>query len=655
MCGITGFIDPLRQLKAENLSHILKDMCNSLTHRGPDESGLFVDKSLALGLGHRRLSVLDVSRAGNQPMTSNCGRYTIVYNGEIYNYKDLQRRLVREDPSINFKTKSDTEVLLNAISAWGFRKAICAFNGMFAFALWDRQKQKLVLAKDRLGEKPLYFGFQKNIFMFSSEIKALKKNPLWDGAVDRDALAKFLSLGYVPAPSSIYDGISKLAPGHYLEIDYISDRKTIKVSDPFVYWDIHKKAHESLISPYNGGIAEAITKTERILKKSVEQRMLSDVSLGAFLSGGLDSSTIVTIAQELSPKPLKTFTIGFEKAEFNEAGQARELSDYLGTEHTELYVNEEQLLSTISKLPTLFDEPFGDSSQIPTYLISELARRDVTVVLSGDGGDELFCGYKRYDLCHDLWRFMRLVPKEIRKGFGGRVKKISMDNWDLAGGWVSKAASKYGRMTSIGQKVHKLAGAIEMPNPEALYKYIMQSDGDSASFVKGLSSSRVEVLSEIKWPQSGTYKDRMMLFDQQTYLPNDILVKVDRASMGVSLESRVPFLDHELVEWAWSIPTSIKVKDGKNKWILRQIAEKRLPRSFVDRPKKGFSIPIDDWIRGPLRNWGSELLSKDKLEKEGFLNVDAILVRWAEHCEGKRNWGTFLWNVLIFESWLEDQ
>lgn len=644
MCGITGFIT--QEMSMDSMEEAIRQMSNCLLHRGPDAQGVWVDSSSGIAIGHQRLSILDLSPEGHQPMVSLSGRYIIAFNGEIYNFFALRKEL--EGLGHNFRGRSDTEVMLTSIEEWGLDKAVERFIGMFAFALWDCQKRVLHLVRDRLGEKPLYYGLSGTTFLFGSELKALCAYPSFNAEIDRNALASYLRHNYVPSPYSIYKGIYKLPPGTILSID----SKDI-ISNPLPFWSAKSVAEEGFKNPFIGSEAEAIAHLDQLLRDSVKQQMVADVPLGAFLSGGIDSSTVVAIMQAQSKDPIKTFTIGFHEKGYNEAEHAKAVANHLKTDHTELYITPNQAMDVIPKLPTLYDEPFSDSSQIPTYLVSYLARNHVTVSLSGDGGDELFAGYNRYFMGQSIWNKIGWLPKKLRQVSANGLTLLSPNTWNRGQAIFSSLLPTKLKQGLIGDKIHKLAEILAVESPEAMYHGLISHWKQPNSIVLDSCEPSTVLSDRNQWANIPEFTKRMMYLDMVTYLPDDILVKVDRASMGVSLESRVPMLDHRVVEFAWRIPLSMKIRNGQGKWLLRQVLYQYVPKELIERPKMGFGVPIDSWLRGPLREWAEELLGEHRLKEEGFFNPAPILQKWKEHKSGKRNWQYYLWDVLMFQAWLE--
>jgi len=637
MCGIAGFWQTNK--RAELPRGVLERMAARLAHRGPDDSGVYYDESTGIGLAFRRLSIIDLSPQGHQPMASASGRYIIVFNGEVYNFEEIRAELGDQC----WNGHSDTEVMLAAVERWGLDAAVSRFVGMFAFALWDSQERKLHLVRDRLGIKPLYYGYAAGHFVFASELKAICEFPAFAASIDRNALALYMRFGYVPAPHSIYEDVHKLPQGHILSLS--GDGHS--VVRPF--WSALEVAKEGVQNPLEIDDREAITQLEEKLRQAVRLRMIADVPLGAFLSGGIDSSTVVALMRSESSHAVKTFSIGFHEHAYNEAGHAQKVAAYLGTDHTELYVTAEDALNVVPTLAAMYDEPFADSSQIPTHLVSRLARREVTVSLSGDGGDELFGGYSRYPFIDSMWRTVGRLPRPLARGAAKLVQTISPQNVNR----IFRHLRLPRRLEHApGEKLKAFADFLLSGTPDTIYLYAMSHWRAPGRVVIGAREpdTAVETLAKLRSLPSST--EMSMLADLFFYLPDDILVKVDRASMAVSLEVRVPLLDHRVVEFAWKLPLRFKIRHGKAKWILRQVLYRHVPPELVERPKMGFGVPIDYWLRGPLKEWAEDLLSTESLERGGFLNPAPIREKWQEHRSGERNWEYPLWNALMFQDWL---
>lgn len=659
MCGFAGFIGGCAGLASSEWQVVLRGMGQAIVHRGPDDAGVWMDADAGVGLVHRRLSILDLSVAGHQPMVSASGRFVIAFNGEIYNHLSLREALEKSaltpSPSpgsgrgeLGWRGHSDTETLLAGFEAWGLDATLKTCVGMFSIALWDRAERVLYLARDRMGEKPLYYGWQKGVFLFGSELKALRAHPAFVGEIDRDALALQLRHNYIPAPYSIYKGICKLPPGTWLKLGAGE-----KEAEPVPYWSLRQAAEQGLSSPFAGSENDAVTALEARLRESVALQMVADVPLGAFLSGGVDSSTVVALMQAQSSRPVKTFTIGFHEEGYNEAEHAKAVAQQLGTEHTELYVTHRQAMEVIPRLPALYDEPFSDSSQIPTFLVSQMTRQHVTVSLSGDAGDELFGGYGRYFLARSVWNKVGHVSGLGRRALAGGIRLLSPSAWSALASPLRGVLPASLRHRPIGDRLHKLAEILSHDQPDALYRGLVSGWKSPADMVISASEPPTVLTTPDAWPRMADFEHRMMYLDAMSYLADDILVKVDRAAMGVSLETRVPFLDHRVVEYAWSLPLSLKIRGGQSKWILRQVLYKHVPKELVERPKMGFAVPIDAWLRGPLRDWAEDLLDESRLRREGFFNPAPIRQRWLEHLSGLRNWQHHLWGVLMFQAWLE--
>ncbi|HYP67630.1 MAG TPA: asparagine synthase (glutamine-hydrolyzing) [Thiobacillaceae bacterium] len=643
MCGLAGFFTAQSAFPPE-ASVDVRAMANAILHRGPDDSGAWLDEAAGIAVAHRRLSILDLSPAGHQPMASTNGRYVLVFNGEIYNHLLLREQL----GAVPWRGHSDTETLLAAFETWGIEPTLKMTVGMFAIALWDREHRSLTLARDRLGEKPLYYGFNRGALLFASELKAMRAYPRFDGSIDRGALSLFLRHNAIPAPYSIYQGISKLLPGTFITF---KQQDVAEQHQPSVqpYWSAKEVAERG--QGFDGSEADCRIELERVLTQSVRGQMLSDVPLGAFLSGGVDSSTVVALMQGQTSRPVKTFTIGFNEEGYNEAEHAHAVARHLHTEHTEWYVTPEEAQAVIPRLPTLYDEPFADSSQIPTFLVSQLARQHVTVSLSGDGGDELFGGYNRYFWAMNIWRRLGWAPRSLRAAVAGILTAFPPAAWNRVFQGFSRLLPAGLRYANPGDKLHKLAEILAVRRPEEIYLGLVSHWKQPAGVVVGGFEPPTILTDRGHWAELPDFEQRMMYLDTVTYLPDDILTKVDRAAMGVSLETRVPLLDHRVLEFAWSLPLSMKIRHGQGKWLLRQVLYQHVPKDLIERPKMGFGIPLDQWLRGPLRDWAEDLLAEDRLRRGGFFDPAPIRGKWAEHLNGRRNWSYYLWDVLMFNAW----
>ncbi len=647
MCGITGFVDRSRSRAAEELRAIAEQMSASLLHRGPDDGGVWVDAASGVALGHRRLSIVDLSPEGHQPMRSADGRFVLVYNGEIYNFDEL--RVSLESIGQIFRGHSDTEVLLAGFCRWGVRDTLKKTVGMFALALWDTTTRTLYLARDRMGEKPLYYGWHRDTLLFCSELKALQAHPAWEREIDRGAVALLMRYGYVPAPHSIYRGIHKLTPGTVLALR-CDDVATARTAVPEAFWSARERAEAADADPFSGSEAEAIDALEAALSDSVRMQMVADVPVGAFLSGGIDSATVVALMQSHSVRPVKTFSIGFHEAEYNEAPHAAAVARHLGTDHTDLYVTAHEAMLVIPTLPRLYDEPFADSSQIPTYLVAALARRQVTVSLSGDGGDELFCGYSRYGLAYRSWQTIAAAPSFVQKGLHAVVRSTPAHVLNAALQLSTPSIARRRRSRGEWQQV---AAALCDRSGDSFYRTVMSHWLEPEALMRDAGEAADVFVDRSRLPDLADFRKRMMYVDAISYLPDDILVKVDRAGMSVSLETRMPLLDHRVVELAWRMPIGLKVRDGVGKWLLRQVLYRHVPKALVERPKMGFGLPIDTWLRGPLREWAETLLGESRLKREGYFNAASVRTAWDAHLSGRVDQHSLLWNVLMFQSWLD--
>lgn len=644
MCGLSGIFDPQYATGVETLEAAVTRMTETLRHRGPDDGGIWVDSAAGVALGHRRLAILDLSTEGRQPMLSACGRYVMVFNGEVFNFRKLRAEL--EPLGHRFRGHSDTEVMLAAIRQWGLDAALQRFIGMFAFALWDREERTLHLVRDRLGIKPLYYGWAGRSVLFGSELKALRADPRFQGEIDRNAVALLMRYNYVPSPHSIYKGFFKLPPGTRLTLTRDTSPYDAR---PVPFWSAREIVERGLAEPFAGSDEEAIEHLDALLKDAVKLRLESDVPLGAFLSGGIDSSVVVSLMQAQSPRPVKTFTIGFREPSYNEAEHAKAVARHLGTEHTELTVEPSHALNLIPRIPDWYDEPFADQSQLPTYLVSQMTRRHVTVSLSGDGGDELFAGYDRYFWAVFLWRVLRWIPMKLRSRMASLLTSLPPTSIDWMTAWIPTGSLP----AMTGDRSHKLAAALVLDSAGAVYRRLQSHWEEPERLVPRAQEPRGLLWDETLAESIPGFIERMQFLDLVTYLPDDILTKVDRASMAVSLEARVPLLDHRVVEFAWRLPLAMKVRNGTRKWILREVLYRYVPKRLIDRPKMGFGVPIDLWLRGPLRDWAESLLGEDRLRREGYLNPSPVRQKWKEHLSGQRNWQYPLWDVLMFQAWLE--
>lgn len=651
MCGIAGVYDKAPKFV---LSGVTATMISKISHRGPDDSGVWVDDAAGIGLGHQRLSILDLTEAGHQPMVSADGRFVLVFNGEIYNHAQLRSRL-KLPSGVTWRGNSDTETLLESFATVGIQQTLQACEGMFALALWDRNHNCLTLARDRMGEKPLYYGWQAGAFMFGSELKALKAHPGFLNEVDRNALALLLRHNCIPAPHSIYEGIQKLRPGHFLTLTVADQTAGAPLPVQRSYWDLDDVITAGRSNPFQGSDEEAVDALESTLRSSVSRQMASDVPLGAFLSGGVDSSTVVALMQATSEQKVKTFTIGSANSDYDEAEHAKAVARHLGTDHTEFYLRPEDGLDIIPSLPSMFCEPFGDSSQIPTFLVSNMASKHVKVALSGDGGDELFGGYNRYLDAQRVWGRAADFPAPIRKAMSHGLRSLSPGAWDSAFKHAQRILPQGLHINNAGDKAHKLASVLNATNGPEFYRTLTSHWDDPASVVIGGTEPPTLLTEDKSWTDTGSFVEWMMAMDALTYLPDDILVKVDRAAMASGLETRVPLLDLPVVELAWQMPTRNKVRGREGKWLLRQVLYRHVPKELIERPKMGFGVPLEDWLRGPLRQWAETYLDESRLRREGFFQPHPIRKLWTEHLSGKRNHQHQLWTILMFQSWLELQ
>jgi len=661
VCGIAGLLDPTARLADPEA--VLNAMQRCLSHRGPDDSGVWFDRSQRVGLAHRRLAIVDLSPLGHQPMSSASGRFTIVFNGEIYNFPTLRAEL--ESSGARFRGHSDTEVMLAAFERWGIVESTGRFAGMFAFALWDRETRALTLGRDRVGKKPLSFGWIGPVFAFASELGSFRALPDFTPEVDRAALIGYLRHSCVPGPLSIHPALRKLPPGCLAALDgadLASGARPLPVET--AYWSARAAVSAGRRAPFAGSPEQAVDALDAVLGPAVAERMVADVPLGAFLSGGIDSSLVVALMQAQSSRPVRTFTIGFEEANFNEATHARAVAAHLGTEHTELALTPGAALDVVPRLSTIFDEPFADSSQIPTFLVSSLARQHVTVALSGDGGDELFGGYNRHRFGDQLWRWAAPLPRAARRGTASLLRAVRPSTWDRAAGIIATLSQR--RLPpAVGAKVHKLATLLCAQSIGELYQGFVSIHDDPASLVVGGAATTRSLEESHARTDERALEARareslmleapleMMLLDLERYLVDDILVKVDRASMAVSLEARAPLLDHRVVEFAWTLPRTLRIRNGVGKWPLRELLSRHVPRALFERPKQGFGVPMAKWLAGPLRPWAEALLSETALRQDGMLEIAPVRKLWSEFLAGRTDRWEILWALACYRQWAD--
>jgi len=660
MCGFAGYLTS-ESLESYNMISIIKSMSHELIHRGPDDQSSWVDANSGIAMGFCRLAILELSPAGHQPMISNSGRYVITFNGEIYNHKELRERIMSHSSErFAWSGDSDTETILAAVELWGIKETLQACVGMFSIALWDKKEKILTLARDRFGEKPLYYGMVNHSMIFASELKSFKKFPNFNNKISKYSLRKFLQYNYVPTPLSIYEDVYKLEPGSYTQFSI--QNSEIKQINYKKYWSLEKAIINSKENIFNSE-SDAIKEIEMILERSIKNQMQSDVPLGAFLSGGVDSSLIVSIMQKISDTPIKTFTVGFEESSFDESPYARDIAAYLGTEHTEVFVSPHEVRSVIPKLPLIYDEPFADSSQIPTYLVCKVAQKDVTVALSGDAGDELFGGYNRYFWGPSLWKKLSFFPFFIRKFFSKLINLIPGFIWLLFENIINFFLPAHKGINRLHEKIAKLGSRLDwIRSLDDLYFSLVSEWHNCPDLVINLNDTNVKLTNnfiQIEDDSNARNLDlvqpaeRMMYQDLTSYLQDDILCKVDRAAMATSLETRIPFLDHNLFKLSWRIPLNMKINRTTGKNILRKVLYKNVPKKLIERPKAGFSLPIGSWLKGPLKDWAEDLLSPERIKREGFLNSKYIQIAWNEHQNGKSDNTYKLWSVLMFQAWLE--
>jgi asparagine synthase (glutamine-hydrolysing) len=637
MCGIAGFIGAA---SGGDIGATAEALAKSIAYRGPDDQGIWTDNECETALVHRRLSIIDLSAAGHQPMLSADGRYVISYNGEVYSFRPIADELAARGHK--FRGHSDTEVILESFAVNGIEATLKRMIGMFAIALWDRRDRTLTLMRDRLGIKPLYWAKFGNTFLFGSELKALRAHPGWTPRIDQSAVAAFMRHNYIPAPRTIYEGVHKLEPGTVLTLPWRSEPNISR------FWDARSIARDGSHNPVEGSDAELTEQLESLLKDAVSRRMIADVPLGAFLSGGVDSSTVVALMQAAKSGTVKSFSIGFDIEGYNEAPHAAAVARHLQTDHTELTVTSKEALDVIPRLADFYDEPFADSSQIPTYLVSAMTRKYVTVALSGDGGDELFAGYNRYQLTQRFWRSLSLMPRAVRKGAAAALTAVRPDRWTQ----ILSALPSRLRPPQAGDKVHKAAAVLRLDSADAVYRRLV-SHWEPSEIMPQVAEPRSILDDATVAKDFPDLLERMQFLDLVTYLPDDILTKVDRASMAVALEARVPLIDHRVVEFAWRLPENVKVRNGTSKWLLRQVLNRHVPSELIERPKMGFGIPLGEWLRGPLRDWAETLLNEQRLRQAGLLDAGMVRRYWADHLDGRRNWQYLIWDVLMLEAWRE--
>lgn len=646
MCGLAGFLTATPS-DGDTLARAVGRMIAPIAHRGPDDEGVWVAAESGLALGFRRLAIIDLSEQGHQPMRSATERFTMVFNGEVYNFEDLRREL--EGLGARFRGRSDSEVILAAFEQWGVTASLPRFLGMFAIAVWDARDHVLHLTRDRLGKKPLYVYARDGLVSFGSEIKALVPGPAFDRTIDHDALVSYLRYLYVPAPRTIYRHVRKLEPGRVLSI---RDARA-PLPDTVPYWSAEEAARRGAADPFTGSDDDAVAEADRLIGDAARRRMVADVPLGAFLSGGLDSSTIVALMQAASSRPVRTFSVGFEAGDYNEAPHAARVARHLGTDHTEITLTPDDARGLVPSLPDFFDEPLADPSQLPTYLICREARRELTVAVSGDGGDEVFGGYNRYAFGARLIGPASRMPAAARRLVSAGISAVRPDGWDRLFQRVGPVLPSSLRHRLPGEKLHKVGALLRADSPAGMYRSLLSAWQDPRALVLtgDEPSGAVERVFSNGAPLG--LVDRMMLADQLTYLPDDLLAKVDRVSMAVSLEVRVPLLDHRVVEFAWRLPARFKIRDGQTKWLLRQVLHRYVPATLVDRPKMGFSVPIDRWLQGPLRGWAEDLLAPERLRRAGILAPGPVRRAWERFKEGRTARGQGLWAILMFQAWHE--
>lgn len=646
MCGIVGV---LSSADFEITRNVFERMTDSMASRGPDDVGYWFDSNVGISLGHRRLAIVDLSTAGHQPMVSTCSRYVMVFNGEIYNHACLRKRLDKCGIGIDWHGHSDTEVLLAGIRHWGFESTIKQCIGMFAIAVWDREANVLNLARDRIGEKPIYYGWLGKHFVFASDLSAFKVHPAFSAELNLQAVSLMMRHNYIPAPYSIYQGIHKLTPGACLSVSLSNPNPK-----PIPYWRVHDVILDGMANPFTGSPEEAVDALETLLMDAVANQMMSDVPLGAFLSGGIDSSTVVALMQAQSARAIQTFSIGFNEEGYNEAIHAKAVAKHLGTDHTELYASPKDALEVIPKLASIYTEPFSDSSAIPTFMVSQLARKHVSVALTGDAGDELFGGYSRYSSINSYWSKISKLPIPLRILASRCIQLLTKEQWSFLLQPVRPILPARFRMQNLGEVAYKIANSLNWRDLNEVYQIAVSHWLPSELLYQSIDEPETAITNRNSVPPIlGIH--RMMALDTLSYLPDDILCKVDRASMAVSLESRVPFLDHRVIELAWRFPLALKMRNGVSKWPLREVLYRHVPKSLVERPKMGFGVPLDSWLRGPLKDWAENLLDERRLCEQGVFKATPIRKKWAEHLSGKTNAQYLLWDVLMFQAWVDEQ
>jgi asparagine synthase (glutamine-hydrolysing) len=642
MCGIAGFYNFGDARDRRDMHETGVAMHRAIAHRGPDSADVWQDPESPMVLAHRRLAIVDLSPDGAQPMASASGRYMVAYNGEIYNYRDLQKELISE--GYVFKTRSDTEVLLAGIDIWGLSRTLQKLNGMFAIALWDRAQKKIHFIRDRFGKKPLYVGWAGKNLVFASELKALHAHPDFVADMNRNILAQYMRFGYVCAPNAIFKNVWQMLPASVLTIDCNTQNVGVDLSKRMdVYWSLRRVVEDGLQNPVQCSEEQIIHDFEDRLSLATQRRMDCDVPFGSFLSGGIDSSLVTAMMQKYSSRPIKTYSIGFVQDGYDESKQAGLIANHLGTDHHDFMVSSQDALNVIPSLPDMYDEPFADSSQIPTHLISKLARGHVTVALTGDGGDEIMGGYQRHTHIPALWNRIGWIPRAVRQTFGHLMLKVPQRNYD-------RLRPSY---PQFGRRMHRMAGVVAASDQKEIYTNLLAVWSEKDAVVLGAVAPEVFLDNSSNWPAGLSMAERMMFADLSSYRTDDLMVKMDRASMAVALEARAPLMDHELCEYSWRIPHHLKIRGYEGKWLLRQILEKYVPRALTERPKSGFGVPLHDWLKGPLKSWGDDLLNEDRLKKQNIFNASLVSGRWKDFQSGKAGHANAsdLWTALMFQSW----